>query len=255
MMANIERPIIASIVQYTDAIETGEMTVMQLLQKAADLGLDGIELRRELWGEKMKVELPVVRDRADELGLLVTFATHSVLFCEGDDRDMLLADVDTAAEIGSPLLRIFSGPVPEDCGAPEWDWAKRVIDRGASKGILIALENYADSPGGTLAEILTVLNHFDVPTLKTNIDTGNYAGWKQDHFQAIEAIGDRTVYVHIKDPREGGTSVPGEGDLPIMEILTALDRYLQRIIYCFEFPGGDDPDDRIARGLAFMQSR
>ena len=254
-MVKTDRPVVASIVQYIDAIESGSMSVMQLVEKAAELGVDGIELRREAWGENMNTELSGIRERASELGLLVTFATHGVLFCEVDARDQLLADVDTAAEIGSPHLRIFSGPVPESDDHPDWDWAQQVIDRAASKGILIALENYARSPGGTLAEVRTVLNHFDVPALKTNIDTGNYAGWKQDHLEAIAAIGDRAVYVHIKDPGKGGTSVPGEGDLPMKEIFAALDALPQRIIYCFEFPGGDDPDDRIRRGLAFMENR
>ena len=175
--------------------------------------------------------------------------------CEGEDYDLLLADVDTAAEIGSPFLRIFSGPVPEDANDPAWENAKAVIDRAETKGILIALENYANEPGGTLAEIQAVLDHFPVPTLKTNIDTGNYAGWNQDLLEAIDAIGDRAAYVHVKDPSEGGTSVPGEGDLPMTEIFAALDALPQRIIYCFEFPGDDDPDDRIRRGLAFMRSR
>jgi len=94
-----------------------------------------------------------------------------------------------------------------------------------------------------------------VSTLKTNIDTGNYAGWKQDLLEAIDAIGDRVTYVHVKDPSEGGTSVPGEGDLPMKEIFAALDALPQKIIYCFEFPGGNDPDDRIKRGLAFMKGR
>ncbi len=35
------------------------------------------------------------------------------------------------------------------------------------------------------------------------------------------------------------------------DIFAALDALLQKIIYCFEFPGGDDPDDRIRRGLAW----
>ena len=254
-MSERDRPIVMSIVQYTDAIESGKLTVMELVEKAGELGVDGVELRRELWGDGMNEELPAVKQRIDALGLEVTFATHSVLFCEGKDYDLLLADVDTAAEIGSPLLRIFSGPVPEDANDPAWEKAKAVIDRAETKGILIALENYANEPGGTLAEIQTVLDHFPVPTLKTNIDTGNYAGWKQDLLEAIDAIGDRAAYVHVKDPGDGGTSVPGEGDLPITEIFAALDALPQRIIYCFEFPGGDDPDDRIRRGLAFMRSR
>ena len=254
-MSEQDRPIVMSIVQYTDAIESGKMTVMELVEKAGELGVDGVELRRELWGGGMNEELPAVKQRIESLGLQVTFATHSVLFCEGEDYDLLLADVDTAAEIGSPYLRIFSGPVPEGADDPAWEKTKAVIDRAGTKGIRIALENYSGEPGGTLAEIQTVLDHFPVPTLKTNIDTGNYAGWKQDLLEAIDAIGDRVAYVHIKDPSEGGTSVPGEGDLPMVEIFAALDALPQRIIYCFEFPGDDDPDDRIRRGLAFMRNR
>ena len=130
-MSNDNRPIVASIVQYIDAIESGSMSVMKLVEKAAELGVDGIELRREAWGENMNTELPGIRERASELGLLVTFATHGVLFCEGDARDQLLADVDTAAEIGSPHLRIFSGPVPESDDHPDWDWVQQVIDHAA----------------------------------------------------------------------------------------------------------------------------
>ncbi len=257
-MMNDNRSIIASIVQYQPAIEAGEMSVMQMVEKAAELGVDGIELRRKAWeesGTSMRERLPAVKARAEELGLLVTFGTHSVLFCKGDARDQLLADVDTAADIGSPHVRIFPGPVPGTDDHPDWAWAEQVIDRAKEKGVQIALENYARSPGGTLAEIQTVLNHFDVPTLKTNIDIGNYAGWKQDPFEVIKAIGSRAINVHVKDPSDDGTSVPGEGDLPMKEIFSALDALPQRIIYCFEFPGGDEPDARITRGLAFMRSR
>jgi sugar phosphate isomerase/epimerase len=257
-MGNENRPIVASIVQYIDRIEAGEMTVMELVEKAAELGVDGIELRREAWeecGTDMHSEILAVKAKAEALGLLVTFGTHSVIFCEGADRDQVLADVDAAAAIGSPLVRLFSGPVPKDDSDVDWDWAKQVIDRAADKGIVVALENYARSPGGTLAEIQTVLNHFDVPALKTNIDTGNYAGWKQDHLEAIEAIGYRAAYVHVKDPSDDGTSVPGEGDLDMKTIFAALDALPQKLVYCFEFPGGNDPDDRIKRGLNFMQNR
>ncbi|HCK10299.1 sugar phosphate isomerase/epimerase [bacterium] len=253
-----DRPVVASIVQYQTAIEAGTMSVTELVEKVAELGVDGVELRREAWeecGTLMSEELEAVKARVAELGLLITFGTHSVIFCEGVDRDQVLADVDTAAALGSPLCRLFSGPVPEAEDDPAWAWAKQVIDRAEEKGIVIALENYARSPGGTLGEIQTVLNHFDVPGLKTNIDTGNYAGWKQDHLEAIEAIGHRAAYVHVKDPREGGTSVPGEGDLDMKRIFAALDALPHKIVYCFEFPGGDEPDDRITRGLEFMRSR
>ncbi len=80
-----ERPIVMSIVQYTNAIESGSMRVPELVEIAGTLGVDGLELRRELWGAPMADELPAVRSRMAELGLQVTFATHDVLFCEGDE--------------------------------------------------------------------------------------------------------------------------------------------------------------------------
>lgn len=254
-MGGPDRPIVMSIVQYSDAIESGRMSALELVERGDELGVHGVELRRELWGDGMNEELPAVRQRIKALGRQITFATHSVLFSEGEDYDLLLADVDTASEIRSPHLRIFSGPVPKDANDPAWEKARAVIDRAEKKGILIALENFSGEPGGTLAEIQTVLNYFPVSALKTNIDTGNYAGWNQDLLEAIDAIGDRVAYVHVKDPSKGGTSVPGEGDLPMKEIFVALDALPQEIIYCFEFPGGSDPDDRIRRGLAFMKNR
>ena len=35
-------------------------------------------------------------------------------------------------------------------------------------------------------------------------------------------------------------------------ILDALDSLSQEMIYCFEFPGGGNPDERITKSLAFL---
>jgi hypothetical protein len=37
--------------------------------------------------------------------------------------------------------------------------------------------------------------------------------------------------------------------------MDALDRLPQRLLYIFEFGGGDNPDDRIARSLAYLHAR
>ena len=106
-----DRPIVMSIVQYTKPIESGSMNVADLVEIAGTLGVDGLELRRELWGTPMEKELPSIRLRMEELGLQVTFATHDVLFCEGEDYDQLMADVDTAAEIGLSQTRQVKSPL------------------------------------------------------------------------------------------------------------------------------------------------
>ena len=75
-MGGPDRPIVMSIVQYSDAIESGRMSALELVEKADELGVHGVELRRELWGDGMNEELPAVRQRIEALGRQITFATQ-----------------------------------------------------------------------------------------------------------------------------------------------------------------------------------
>jgi len=77
-MSKEDRPIVMSIVQYTDAIESKKMTVMELVEKAGELGVDGVELRRELWGDEMNEELPAIKQRINALSRLQHTASFSV---------------------------------------------------------------------------------------------------------------------------------------------------------------------------------
>ncbi|MEZ4633923.1 MAG: hypothetical protein R2856_02900 [Caldilineaceae bacterium] len=43
--------------------------------------------------------------------------------------------------------------------------------------------------------------------------------------------------------------------LDIPRILSALDALPQHLYYIFEFRGGEDSEDRIERGLAYMRGR
>ena len=93
-------------------------------------------------------------------------------------------------------------------------------------------------------------------TGSTNIDIGNYAQHNQDVVDAIQAIGSRAVYAHLKDKSgvSGEPPIPlGDGILPLRDILHALEQLPQQVLYCFEFRGGDDPEAGIARSLAFLR--
>ncbi|MEX1018941.1 MAG: sugar phosphate isomerase/epimerase family protein [Litorilinea sp.] len=232
------------------------MSIDNLIDKALALGVDGVELRRELW-RNYADELPAVRARLEAEKLHVTYATFSVLFAPDDDAHaLLLHDMDTAHALGSPLLRVFPGATPADLNGAGWNRARAAIDHAAGLGLEIALENFSGTPGGTLAEIQHILNTINVPALKTNIDTGNYPLHGQDVVEAIQAIGDRAIYVHLKDyagKPDGATVALGQGDAPLREILAALAALPQNLLYCFEFGGGEDPDTRIRQAQTFLQ--
>jgi sugar phosphate isomerase/epimerase len=251
-----DRPLLISVVQYQTALADGTMQIAGVVDKARQLGVDGVELRRELWPAYSR-ELPAVRRQIEQAGLIVTFGTHNTLFSPDElAYQLLLQDIDTAKALGSPLLRIFPGATPADEDDPRWDQARRAVAHAADQGIQIALENFSGSPGGTLAEIVHILDRLAAPALRTNIDIGNYPLHNQDVVEAIRTVGDRAIYVHVKDvgaPPSAAQIALGAGKSPLADIFTALDALPQRLLLCFEFGGEPDPDGRIRQALQFRR--
>jgi sugar phosphate isomerase/epimerase len=256
MTPNANRPVIISILQYQDEIAAGTLTVFDLIHKVVSSGVDGIELRREPW-KHYQAEAAQVREQLEAQGKFATYATFSTLFSPDDDaRKLLLHDIDTAKALGSPLLRIFPGAAPDDLADPAWSLAKDAVEYAASLGIMLALENFGKAPGATMREIATILDAIPHEALQTNIDVGNYATNGEDVVAAIHAVGGRAIYAHLKDKlgdKSDATTHLGGGDMPMHEIMTALEALPQRIIYCFEFAGGGEPDARIQKSLAYLR--
>ncbi len=253
-----KRPIIISVMQFEDDLKSGRRTVFDVIDTAQRLGADGVELRRETW-PAWEEELAAARQRVEAHGLLVTYATMATLFsADADGLQALHDDIDAANALGAPQIRFFPGQVPAADDDARWQVARGVVDYAEERDVIIALENYARTPGGTLAEIETALDRLQSPALRTNIDIGNYWLHGQDVPAAIRAVGGRAVSAHIKDQSANRADPPamlGEGVLPLSEIFAELDALPQPLVYCFEFRGGDNPEDRIERALAFMQHR
>ena len=248
-----ERKILISVVQYQDGIAAGTTNIVDLFDSAHRLGADGVELRPQFWKDK-EAELPAARERAAQHSLLATYATMGTLY--GTDAATLRQDIDDARALGSPILRIFPGQLPEGASDPAWESGRAIADYAESQGITLALENFVGMPGGTLAEIERGLAA--IPSFATNIDIGNYPHHDQDVVAAIQAVGARAVSAHLKDhgePPGYASAALGDGVLPLGAILAALDRLPQPLLYIFEFGGGDNPDDRITRSLAYLKAR
>ncbi|HRJ45488.1 MAG TPA: hypothetical protein PL105_26540, partial [Caldilineaceae bacterium] len=73
------RPVLVSVMQFEDALKSGTTTVFDVMDVAAATGADGVELRRELWSG-WESQLAAAKERGDEKGLLITYATHATLF-------------------------------------------------------------------------------------------------------------------------------------------------------------------------------
>ncbi len=250
-----QHPILISVMQFEDALKAGTKSVFDVIETAHRLGADGVELRRESW-PNWQQELGAAREKAEALGLLVAYATHVTLFSDDERGQQLLHhDIDAASALGSPILRVFQGPAPADDNDARWDAARAVVRYAEEQHIVIALENYVGMPGGKLHEIQRVLELIPHAALGTNLDIGNYAQHEQDVVEAIETVGDRAVYAHIKDKTATAGDPPihlGAGTLPLPAIFTALGKLPQSFPYCFEFRGGDDPEARIRQSLTYL---
>jgi sugar phosphate isomerase/epimerase len=251
------RPVLLSTVQYDEALRSGQTRLADVLRVAKRLGVDGVELRDVYWTDQA-TEIAECRALAAELGLTLSYATFARLF--GDEPNGPVAAreaIEVGAALGAPLVRIFPGPVPDDSDALSWAGARELVDLAAQRGLTIALENFAGSPGSRLDEVEHVLRQINSPSLGTNVDIGNYTANGQDVPVAIRALADRVVYAHLKHMRTTATGSEatylGGGDLPLTETMAAFDRLPRAVTYCFEFAGGGDPEGRIVKSLEFLR--
>jgi sugar phosphate isomerase/epimerase len=250
------RPILISTVQFHDELEAGRVSSVDLIPVAARLGTDGIELRDSYWTDPER-EVPEARRRLDDLGLVVTYATVATLFPgESSRAETVRRHVDTAVELGSPIVRVFHGPAVAPGDPAPWAAAREAVEYAARRGIVVALENLWKGAGRTAAEIRAVLDAIPGPSLGTNVDVGNYYLADDDLPAAIRLLGDRIVYTQLKDNAgdPDGTYLGG-GKIPLAAALDALDSLPQSLPYCFEFAGGGEPEARITRSLEYLKAR
>jgi sugar phosphate isomerase/epimerase len=122
--------------------------------------------------------------------------------------------------------------------------------------VRLSLENSAAPPDHRLEDVRWALQHFDTPSLGTNVDFANYAVTDQDPIAAIRALAPWLNYVHAKDARRTPdgwrTTYLGNGELRLREILRALDATGKPAPFCLEFPGEGDPEGAIQKSLSWL---
>jgi sugar phosphate isomerase/epimerase len=252
-------PILLSTVQYDEALRFGQTELTEVLRVAKRLGVDGVELREVYWSNQA-ADIVACRELAAELGLRLTYATFARLFgAEPNGPEAVREAIEVAAALGAPLVRVFPGPVPDDSDDPSWAVAEELVELATESGLVIALENFAGTPGSRLDEVQRVLNKIPSPSLGTNVDIGNYTANGQDVPAAIRALADRVVYSHLKHMRKtvdgSEATFLGGGDVPLDETMAEFGRLTQPVTVCFEFASGGDPEGRVLKSLEYLRGR
>ena len=186
------------------------MDQMAWLKECASLGLDGAELLFCHFPSTDASYLTALRKACSDLFLTVSMVSAGGHLTVGDDaqRQKEIEDiakwVDVAAFLGAPCVRFFCGSGAELSAGGDALYRKvvpavrQVAELGATKGIVMAMENH----GGTTADqLLSLIGDVNHPFLKFTLDTGNYPPTSQvgpDTYKSIERCAPHAAIVHAK---------------------------------------------------------
>jgi sugar phosphate isomerase/epimerase len=214
-----------------------DLTVDDYLQKADELGLDGVHMAglRHLVAPK-EGELAGLREKADSMGLYIELGTG------GTDPDHLRSILKAAHVLGSPAVRTFYSTITKfaDDRPTTSEGMKECLEKAAAEtrevlplceeyGIPLAFENHQDL---TTEELLTLIEMIDSEWAAICLDTGNSLALLDDPLEAAKALGSLTRSVHFKDYKlaarpDGFVMVGcalGEGAMDLDGILEVLAR-------------------------------
>ncbi len=148
----------------------------------------------------------------------------------GPELDRLRRIADIAAELGTPIVRVFSFFIPP--GQPPGRHRQQVIDRMAAltaiaseRGLVLAHENEKEIYGDTAERCHDLITAVDSPALRATFDAANFVQCGVRPFsQAYPLLRPYLIYLQVKDAVAAtGEVVPaGQGDGQIRATLAAL---------------------------------
>ena len=172
---------------YKDQFAANELDLEQFIERAYQLGLDGLDIHTRAFASLDSAYLRGIRMRAFRRGLALSYIGVSSNY--GKPQAELAAEVATTKEwidvaefMGIPLVRVFAAWIPQ--GEREEDvWARmmpcleEVAAYGEEKGVVVGLHNHnhgcVTRTGQDVRRIIEGVNN---PYFSHILDTGQYVG-------------------------------------------------------------------------------
>lgn len=269
-------PIATSTYSFFDFSAESNPTVDECIEKAAEMGFDGVELLEVQMHQKEPGYLQRLKRRAFELGLdLCGLSTHQS-FLSPDPRqrrknvEFTIASIELAYSLGIPTIRVNTGrwgtsesfdalmanrgiepPLPGYADEDGYPWViealTQCIPAAERCGVVMGLENHWGL-ARTAAGLLRIVQAVDSPWLRVTMDTGNFL---EDIYEQLDAIAPHTVFVQAKTYFGGGDWYTL--DLDYDRIAAILRKVDYRGYISLEFEGGEDPDTAVPKSLELLR--
>lgn len=182
---------------YHLAFAYGKMNILDFIRRAAELGLDGVQINVEgedlaHLGSQDPGFLRDVRAMTDELGMFVELDT-----CDTNPQNLARV-LNICRALGADRMRVYSsvgGDVKEELKQAAEDF-RQVISLCANYGVRIAYENHEYESSH---DVLEVVRRVNSEYVGAHVDTGNSMMVWEDPIEAIKNMAPHAVSTHFKD--------------------------------------------------------
>lgn len=281
-----------SIYSFFKVIRKGELTPMECIAKAKELGFDAIEVvdfvNVDCPPEEMPQRAKEIRAQADKYGLEISSVAIGADFLNGSDGDTakeverVKRYVDFTAALGAPRMRhdVTQGFLKDSGKSGSYDSVipalvapiREVAEYAAAKGVMTMTENHGffSQDSERVEKLYNEVNH---PNFALLCDMGNFMCADEDPAMAVARVAPYVKYVHAKDfvwksfydadPGEGsfrtragnflrGTII-GHGNVPVKQCLHTLKAAGYDDTIAIEFEGMEEPVEALRIGLANLK--
>ena len=230
-------------VSFFDAFSRGEMSVVEWLSFAAELGLDGVECGPLLVAPLGSVSPADFRRMADSRGLAVSNFTSYSDFSHPDGEfrrkevAALIQWARVAKELGCPSIRALTGqqrPEVDQVQGIAWvvDCIRQVAEEADRMGLRVNVENHTKAFTWTSFDFamqgevfLRVMEGLRDAPVGVQFDIANPLVAGEDTLALFAQVRSRVGYVHVNDVRRAGAFEfvqVGTGIAPIRAVLAGL---------------------------------
>lgn len=182
------------------------MTVEGFLDRAHELGVDGVSLESCFLPSLDAAYLADLRGRLDHYGFERVFAWGHPDGLEGGANQRayheMIGCLEAARQIGASVMRVVGSSLMfrNQPHQPQLErltgMFREAVRAAADYGIRLAVENHIDF---TADEMMQLLDAVDSEWLGINFDTGNFLRLLDDPVKGMEKLARRVYATHIKD--------------------------------------------------------